>query len=255
MERAAGQLPVRARGLAAGLARRRDQARVERDRLDPPHRLRFELASALRRHRLGRGAGSRRASSASSSGLGVPQVDEQLGLTRRPRSGSRAAGQRAGGRHAGVAACDLLHPQSQLGRGKAGVAAAVHRRRPGVRGLAAEPEAVALDPGAAADRGGPQALRLEHRPLLDVQLEVGGEPPLAARRLRREIQIDAVLRQHLGEPAALAIAQVPHLGGVEGPRERGAAEQAAPEARALLVGPVDQRQGPRRADARLRTTP
>ena len=38
-------------------------------------------------------------------------------------------------------------------RGKAGIVAHVHRGRAGVRGLAAEDEAMTLDPGAAAHRG------------------------------------------------------------------------------------------------------
>ena len=86
-----------------------------------------------------------------------------------------------------MAASDLLHPQRHLGGGEAGVSPAVHRRRSGMRRLTAEAEAVALDPGAAADRGGragprPRApaparcgARGRRQPLL------GGSPPRGAR--------------------------------------------------------------------------
>ena len=55
---------------------------------------------------------------------------------------------RAGRADAAVLAGDPLDRERGLGGGEAGVAADVHRRRPGVGGLAGEGEAVALDPGA-----------------------------------------------------------------------------------------------------------
>ena len=80
-----------------------------------------------------------------------------------------------------------LDRQGGLGGGEGGVPPGVHRRGAGVRGLAAEAEQVALDPGAARDRAAAHPLRLEHRALLDVELEVGrrGPPGARGRRGRR----------------------------------------------------------------------
>src|SRR5947208_8767639 len=52
------------------------------------------------------------------------------------------------------------------------VAALVHRSRTRVRGLAAERDLVPLDPEGAEDDAERQVERLEHRSLLDVELEV-----------------------------------------------------------------------------------
>ena len=149
--------------------------------------------------------------------------------------------------------------QRRLGGGEAGVPPRVHRRGAGVRGLAAEAEPVALDPGAARDRARPQSLRLEHRALLDVELEVGAEPARVARGPRgRRVELDAVLGQDLGDRAASASVSEVELFGDQGAGEGGAAEEAAAEPGALLVGPVDStraRGGVSPAAAQARSTP
>ena len=68
------------------------------------------------------------------------------------------------------------------------IASPVHRRRAGVRGLAGPGDQVTLDPEGAEHHAQREVERLEHRPLLDVQLEVGGRvlelPPLHRSRGR-----------------------------------------------------------------------
>jgi hypothetical protein len=110
-------------------------------------------------------------------------------------------------------------------------------------------ELVALDAHRAEHDAGRLAQVLEHRPLLDVQLEVGGRGEAIEVRARRAHagERHAVLGQRVGQLHALAIDQVRQLGlGVERAGRRRRAGQAAAEPRALLVGPVDQAQRHRR---------
>ena len=88
--------------------------------------------------------------------------------------------------------------------------------------------------------GSPSAL--EHRALLDVRLDVGARAAQLGARLAGAVELDVVARHHVLEPLAVAVAQVAHLVGVERAGAARRAEQAAPEARALLVGPVHEPQ-------------
>src|SRR5207244_4675873 len=67
---------------------------------------------------------------------------------------------------------DLADLELQLRRTGESVATLVHRRRAGMRGLPPERDEVPLDAERAEDDAERQIHRLEHRPLLDVQLEV-----------------------------------------------------------------------------------
>ena len=80
-----------------------------------------------------------------------------------------------------------LGGEHELGRGGERVAAQVHRRRPGVRGVAGEGEVEAALAGDRRDHAERQALGVEHRALLDVDLEVGARRRVvtAARPARR----------------------------------------------------------------------
>ena len=80
------------------------------------------------------------------------------------------------------------------------VAALVHRRRAGVRRLAAPRDARALDAERAEHDAERQIHRLEHRALLDVQLEVGAGAFELRARLERAVEVDAVLAR--GRPGA-----------------------------------------------------
>ncbi len=104
----------------------------------------------------------------------VPQIERQ-------RAGAghdvRDAGPRldpAGGADAAFGARDLARGEGEPGGAGQRVAAQVHRRRAGVRGLTAKRDLVAFGGEGAGDDAERQAHRFEHRPLLDVELEVGG---------------------------------------------------------------------------------
>ena len=138
---------------------------------------------------------------------------------------------------------DLADLELELRRAGERVAPGVHRRRAGVRGLAAEGDLVALDAEGAEDDAEREVERLEHRALLDVQLEVGGGvlEMLASSCL---VEVDAVLGEHVGERVpvgVLARAQLVLVGHRPGGGAR--AERRAAEARAFLVGPVDEANG------------
>ena len=143
---------------------------------------------------------------------------------------------------------DLAQLERELGRTGERVAPLVHRRRAGVRGLAAPGDPVALDAERAEHRAERQVQRLEHRPLLDVELEVGGRVLELRARLERPVEVDAVLararrgaRSRRGPCSCAQLVLVGHRA-----RGRGGAEERAAEARALLVGPVDEPDGDRR---------
>ena len=88
-------------------------------------------------------------------------------------------------------------------------------------GLPAEDHAVALHADRAEHRPDGQAEALEHRPLLDVQLEVGAHVPQPAARLPRAVELDAVRGERILEPYAVRVAQVAHRVGIERSSDRG----------------------------------
>ena len=150
--------------------------------------------------------------------------------------------------------------ERELRRAGERVAALVHRRRAGVRGLAAPRDARALDAERAEHDAEREVQRLEHRALLDVQLEVGGRVRELRARLERAVEVDAVLAQRVGQRDPVAVGQLSQLVLVaHRARRRRRAEERAAEARALLVGPVDEphrhrrRRPPRRSGASTST--
>ena len=78
------------------------------------------------------------------------------------------------------------------GAGKC-IAALVHGRRSRVRGLSAEGDQVTLDTERPEHDAERKVHRLEHRALLDVQLEVGGCALELGARVERRVEVDAVL--------------------------------------------------------------
>jgi hypothetical protein len=75
-----------------------------------------------------------------------------------------------------------------------------------------------------------------------MELQVAAEAARPGARLEHLVDLDAVLGQRLLEADSFGIAEVANHGGVERAGKGGAAEQAAAEARTLLVGPVDEHQ-------------
>ena len=134
--------------------------------------------------------------------------------------------------------------------GNAGAAWSVYAARAGMRSLivmpVAAPQITRAECAAAGialyreHRGDPQPLVVHHGSLLDVELDVGRQARSAAPGLERAIEIDPIGGQHVLEPVAVAIAQIASRLDVKPPGERGTTEQAASEAGAFLVGPVDE---------------
>ena len=142
---------------------------------------------------------------------------------------------------------DLTKLQLELRCAGERVAALVHRRRAGVRRLAAECHEMALDAEGAEHDAERQVEGLQHRPLLDVELEVGRRVLQLRARLERAVEIDAVRRERVRQrdPVRVAaLAQLVLVAHRAGGRRR--AEERAAEARALLVRPVDEAHGQRR---------
>ena len=224
----------------AGRAGRRDQAGVEGDRLDAPDRLPLDGAVlglgrlGGERPRLGQQCRQR-------VRVEVPLVEQQGRLAGDRRDHARLRGRAARGRHPAVTDCGVAHREGEARGREERVAPVGHRRRAGVRGLSAEDHAVALHADRAEHRPDGEAEPLEHGPLLDVQLEVGAYVLQAASRLPRAIELDAVRGERILEPHPVRVAQVAHRVRIERARDGGGAEQAAAEARALLVRPVHER--------------
>jgi hypothetical protein len=109
-----------------------------------------------------------------------------------------------------------------------------------VRRLAAKRDLVTLD--AERPDHGPEreSERLEHRPLLDVELEVGGGALELSSTFPCPVELDAVLGQSVRKGDAFLVVKPSELVRIERSRAGARAEEAAAEPRALLVGPVDE---------------
>src|SRR6187401_2054466 len=152
-----------------------DQLGVEQNRLDAPYLLPFDLDVFLSPEALARvlrlGEHHREL-----RGIEMTLVEENRACLDDGRDDSRpcdAAPHRAD-RAVGGALRDVTDLEGELRRCGQRVAPLVHRRRPRMRGLAPEGDLVALDAEGAEDDAERDVHRLEHGPLLDVQLEVGG---------------------------------------------------------------------------------
>ena len=201
------------------------------DARPPPRR-----DAPARRHRLGDHRRER-------LGVEVALVDDDLADRRDRRHDAARRLDRADGRHAAGIERDAPAFEHEARRRCHGVAPHVHRRRPHVRSLAAEAHDVALHAvGPEHGRQG-QPEALEHGPLLDVQLEIGGRVRHLAARVARPLEVDAVLGEHRRQLGARGIAQPAEKLRIEVLRHGARAEQAAAEAEPLLVGPVDEPHG------------
>ena len=80
-----------------------------------------------------------------------------------------------------------------------------------MRGLAAERDLVPLDPEGAEDDAERQVERLEHRSLLDVELEVRGRAGKLGPRLGGRVEVDTVFPEGVGQRDPLGILAPPQL--------------------------------------------
>ena len=106
---------------------------------------------------------------------------------------------------------------------------------------------MALDAEGAQDDAERQVERLEHRPLLDVQLQIGGGALELRARVERAVEIHAVSGHGVGKRRTAGIhprAQLLLVGHRAG--RGGRAEERAAEACTLFVGPVDEANRQRR---------
>ena len=139
---------------------------------------------------------------------------------------------------------DLADLECELRRTCERISSLGHRRRAGVRRLAAPGDPMALDSEGAEDDAEREVERLENGSLLDVQLEVGGRRLQLTPCVEGVVEVDAVLGQSRGQRDAVAVRELPQLVLVGHRTGRSARpEEAAAEARALLVGPVDEAHG------------
>ena len=97
--------------------------------------------------------------------------------------------------------------------------------------------------GAEHDAGG-FVHRLEDRPLLDVELEIGARIDRLQLRVRvgHPIEDHAVLLQRVDQRRPVAILQRAHLVDLEAPCSGRRSEQASTKARPFFVRPVDEGQ-------------
>ena len=186
----------------------------------------------------------------------MAQVDEELRLAGDRAWRSPAAAQGAGGRHAAVAPPDPLDARA---RRRPRASPASWRRSIGVvpacDAWPREAEAMPLDSDAAVRR----RRRAGPRPRAPGPARCGargrrraGSRREPASRTRSSSTPFSAQRVAIETPPS-ASRSSRDLVRVERPRERRAPEEAAAEARALLVGPVDERQ--RATVAALRSPP
>ena len=95
----------------------------------------------------------------------------------------------------------------------------------------------------------------EHRPLLDVELEVGRRRRSLAAALLDPLEVDADVPQRVRQADALLVDEPPRLVEVEVAGAGRGAEEALAKAGSLLVGPVDHADGDGWLPGVLRTDP
>ncbi len=148
---------------------------VEEDRLDRPDLLPLDLDPLLLCESGARLLGEREHRGELRS-VQVPLVEELLGGLDDRGDDARLADDAAGGANGAVSRSlgDAADLQSELRCSRERITPRFHGRRTSVRCLAAPRDAVALDAEGPENDSERQVERLEHRALLDVQLEVGG---------------------------------------------------------------------------------
>ena len=109
--------------------------------------------------------------------------------------------------------------------------------------LSAKPDDVALDAIGAEDNCQRKAETFQHGALLDMELEIRRCVRKLPTRLQHPIEVDAVPSEHVRQRRTLGVSEVAELTGDQTARDRARTEQTAAEAKALLVGPVDESHG------------
>ena len=147
---------------------------------------------------------------------------------------------------------DLAERERALRSGEERVAPHRDRRRPRVRRLADEAQHVALDAEGAEHDAGRLVHRLEHGPLLDVQLEIRARVDrlqLAACASRMRSSSTPFSRSASTSRMPCLSDERPHVVELQAAAGRRGSKQAPAESRALFVGPVDELERDRRPAA------
>ena len=176
-------------------------------------------------------------------GVDVAHVHRDARLTCHGSDDARPARDMTDRGDAVVAFTDFGDGERESCCGPEAVASHLHRHGARMGGLALEDQALALDALRAGDGADAQPLGLEDGALLDVHLHVGLHVRHSRASTVEAFDVDAVLGEHIGQLGALFVGEAAQYVDVERADRGGRAEQAAAEAGAFLVGPVDQRDG------------
>src|SRR5215204_3849262 len=106
--------------------------------------------------------------------------------------------------------------------------------------LALKADGVTLDAEGAEHHPERQVHPLQNGTLLDVQLEVGDGVLELPPRLVDPVEVNAMLLERVWQGDAVTVFESAHIIGLERACGRARAEEAAPKAGALLVGPVHE---------------
>src|SRR5829696_8227671 len=128
----------------------------------------------------------------------------------------------------------------RAGRRDKGVPAHVHRRRAGVGVLPRKAHCVPLDPERPEHHSQRQVHALQHRTLLDVQLQVSDGVSELLVRLVHSVELDPVLGQRIRQRDSVFVFEVANVIGLQRPGRRPRAEEATTEEGALFVGPIHE---------------
>ena len=143
----------------------------------------------------------------------------------------------------------LAHVQRVVGGREKGVAAAIHRRRARVVGLALEDHARAAHPHDRLDDTDRDARLFESSTLLDVELDVGVHGARGHACLGRAVSVESGAGHRVDEPHAVDGRHLVDPGVLEHAAERPRAEEASVSP--FLVAPRRDNQRPSVASARL----
>ena len=150
---------------------------------------------------------------------------------------------RANRANAAVPSGDFINHRTHPGGGQETVLAAVHGRAARMGRLAVKCDRVAFN--AEGAKNGPQGQTevQQHRPLFDVQFQVGGRVLEFPPAFPGPLQVNPNFLEGVRQADAVLVLESAGFAEVEMPRTGGGTEEALAEARPFLIGPIDQADG------------
>ena len=137
-----------------------------------------------------------------------------------------------------VRLAEFLDRDDAFGGAGQRVAPQRHRHRAGVTGHAGEVRRQPRGAGYCRHHADGKVLLLQHRPLLDMQFDIGMQLAAGPRRRADMLGVEPELHHGLAHGESVSIARVEHA-FVKGAGDRPAAEQRGGKPDALLVGETD----------------